>query len=167
MSGILPDVVRCNVRIDCLLPDGHQGRCEEWRWPPSASDGKAGGPSVAGAGGGTHSTEPRRTLHGPAVEAAGDAQRYYRAERAAVIRLAEVWHGIGTGKYPVPGPLDDAIRAAIALVPIVTCRGCGTEYVQGDGRRRFYCSVRCQQRQSKREQRARLKAAQAAAEAKP
>ena len=148
------------VERDCCCVGGTA--CMESEAPPPSVARvapSAQSPTIGPAGGDappSGESEPRDTPQGPPGEAGGAVQGYYRAERLAVIRLAEVWHGIGTGKYPTPGPLDDAIRAAVALGPVATCRGCGIEYVKSDGRRRFDCSVRCQQRVAKRMQRARM-----------
>lgn len=123
--------------------------------------------SAADAGGGTDSTEPRRTLHGPTVEAAGDAHPSYDRrqglrppERKLVIALAEARLAIRNGTTP-----DDynrfmqAADAIADLFPVIACHCCGTEFVQGDARKTMWCSERCRYRISQRARRARLKAA--------
>jgi predicted nucleic acid-binding Zn ribbon protein len=53
--------------------------------------------------------------------------------------------------------MRDAVERAIALVPVRDCDGCGTPYLQADGRQRRFCTERCRWRLAQRERRRRTK----------
>ena len=73
--------------------------------------------------------------------------------------MAQAWHEFQSGDIR-EDELLAVVRETVAIFPVLCCRACGTEYVQHDARRRSgYCSDRCRYRITKREQRARLKAA--------
>ena len=50
---------------------------------------------------------------------------------------------------------DDAVERAVSLVPVRDCDGCGTPYLQADGRQRRFCTERCRWRLAQRERRRR------------
>lgn len=120
---------------------------------------------AADAGGGTYSTEPRRTLHGPTVEAAGDAHPSYRKglqthEHRLVRELAAALLDLRVN--PIAEGLSrrflDAAYAVAALVPVLHCAGCDRDFLQMDGRNTMWCSERCRSRVGQRARRSRLKA---------
>ncbi len=87
-------------------------------------------------------------------------------ERRAIVRMAEArlvldQHAGKSARWAVLKPemveWQDACRDAAMLIPVVGCRACGTPFVQGDARKRFFCSERCRYRVGKREQRMRQK----------
>lgn len=92
----------------------------------------------------------------PTVEAAGAAPPVYdpvearrRIRVLAEARLQNRMDGRYWGKFL------DAAFAVADLMPIAECPACERLFVPHDGRQKTYCSVRCQQRVTKREQRAR------------
>lgn len=49
----------------------------------------------------------------------------------------------------------EIVAAAVALVPVKTCAGCGVPFVPSDGRQSRFCSARCTWRTAQRERRKR------------
>lgn len=142
-------------------PDALEGRRRgSLSTPKGATEAPA--ISAADAGGGTYSTEPRRTLHGPEVEAAGDAHPSYRQglqthEHRLVRALAAARLDMRSDPDGIYAFMA-AAEAVAALVPILHCAGCDRDFLQMDGRNTMWCSERCRSRVGQRARRARLKA---------
>jgi hypothetical protein len=72
-----------------------------------------------------------------------------RPYRAAVVAIARAGFGGDEER------LGAAVAAAITLVTVRDCDGCGRPYLQADGRQRRFCTERCRWRIAQRERRRR------------